>query len=164
MTVNSDRLRTERWAALVQNVQVASMQIYVVGETGLAIDAVLPVMGQLRTQLTAEQIKSQIARQLNNGYELLAVVDDDKAIATCGFVMTEKLAWGKHIYIDDLVTLSESRSHGAGRLLLDTVVNLARERGCERVELDSGVQRFDAHRFYLRQRFSISSHHFSLSL
>ncbi|MGZ5001726.1 MAG: GNAT family N-acetyltransferase, partial [Chthoniobacterales bacterium] len=30
--------------------------------------------------------------------------------------------------------------------------------------LDSGVQRFDAHRFYLMKRMKISSHHFSLEL
>ncbi|MGZ5023946.1 MAG: GNAT family N-acetyltransferase, partial [Chthoniobacterales bacterium] len=30
--------------------------------------------------------------------------------------------------------------------------------------LDSGVQRFDAHRFYLMKRMKISSHHFVLDL
>jgi hypothetical protein len=40
----------------------------------------------------------------------------------------------------------------------------ARATGCAKLELDSGVQRFDAHRFYLRKRMIISSHHFSLEL
>jgi hypothetical protein len=30
--------------------------------------------------------------------------------------------------------------------------------------LDSGVQRFGAHRFYLRRRMDITSHHFALDL
>jgi len=38
----------------------------------------------------------------------------------------------------------------------------AHERGCGQVHLDSGVQRFAAHRFYLRNGFDIASHHFSV--
>lgn len=34
--------------------------------------------------------------------------------------------------------------------------------GCEQIHLDSGVQRFAAHRFYLREGFNIASHHFSI--
>jgi len=40
----------------------------------------------------------------------------------------------------------------------------ARAAGCQSFELDSGVQRFDAHRFYLTNRMQIPSHHFRLSL
>jgi hypothetical protein len=40
----------------------------------------------------------------------------------------------------------------------------ARAAGCIKLELDSGVQRFAAHRFYLTKRMIISSHHFSLEL
>ncbi|MGX1791676.1 hypothetical protein ACWIDW_01820 [Microbacterium sp. NPDC055312] len=32
---------------------------------------------------------------------------------------------------------------------------------CRQLDLDSGVQRFDAHRFYLRERMNIDAHHFS---
>ena len=40
----------------------------------------------------------------------------------------------------------------------------ARARGCENFELDSGVQRFDAHRFYFMKRMKISAYHFTISL
>lgn len=40
----------------------------------------------------------------------------------------------------------------------------ARAAGCSVLDLDSGVQRFDAHRFSLRERRHISSHHFSKRL
>ena len=32
------------------------------------------------------------------------------------------------------------------------------------IDLDSGVQRHDAHRFYLRERMAITSHHFAKNL
>ena len=56
------------------------------------------------------------------------------------------------------------RSLGLGSALFDWLVAEARAEGCAKLELDSGVQRFDAHRFYLAKRMIISSHHFSLDL
>ena len=53
---------------------------------------------------------------------------------------------------------------GYGKTLLDLLTERAREADCQALELDSGVQRFDAHRFYLTNRMIISSHHFRLSL
>ena len=40
----------------------------------------------------------------------------------------------------------------------------ARAAGCTVIDLDSGVQRHDAHRFYFRERTHISSHHFTKAL
>ena len=40
----------------------------------------------------------------------------------------------------------------------------ARRRGCAQFHLDSGVQRFDAHRFYLHKGMNISAHHFAMPL
>lgn len=140
------------------------MNLYIVGDTGLPVESILPVMAELRTELSEVSMATQIRRQLAVGYEMIAALDDGQVVAVCGFTTGEKLAWGKHIYIDDLVTVSSHQGRGAGKLLLDTVVDLARERGCQSVHLDSGVQRFDAHRFYLKNQFFIASHHFALTL
>ena len=67
-------------------------------------------------------------------------------------------------YVDDLVTDESERSLGYGGALFDWLVAEARAEGCGKLELDSGVQRFAAHRFYLTKRMIISSHHFSLEL
>ncbi len=66
--------------------------------------------------------------------------------------------------MDDLVTDAAGRSQGFGKKLFDWIAAQAREAGCEQLHLDSGVQRFEAHRFYLTQRMVIASHHFSLPL
>jgi GNAT superfamily N-acetyltransferase len=76
----------------------------------------------------------------------------------------EFLAWGRVCYVDDLITDSESRSRGFAGALFDWVIARAREAGCDQFHLDSGVQRFDAHRFYLAHRMAISCHHFSMPL
>ena len=44
------------------------------------------------------------------------------------------------------------------------VADYGRQRGCKELHLDSGVQRFAAHRFYLRERMDITCHHFAMPL
>ena len=89
---------------------------------------------------------------------------DGRVLAVAGFRVAENLAWGRHLYVDDLVTAAAARSTGCGQELFDWLVRYAVEAGCGQLHLDSGVQRFDAHRFYLRNRMSITSHHFARTL
>ncbi len=48
--------------------------------------------------------------------------------------------------------------------MLDWLAGDAREEECGSLQLDSGVQRHEAHRFYFRKGMGISSYHFSKSL
>jgi GNAT superfamily N-acetyltransferase len=70
----------------------------------------------------------------------------------------------RKLYVDDLVTTADGRSQGVGHALLAELESRARAAGCTVIDLDSGVQRHDAHRFYFRERMHISSHHFSKAL
>ena len=66
------------------------------------------------------------------------------------------------MYVDDLVTDTAVRSTGAGKFIMDWLKNHTREHGCKQLHLDSGVQRFAAHKFYLREGFELNSHHFGI--
>jgi len=124
-----------------------------------------PVIVQLRPHLTLETFLAQARRQTDShAWKLLTVEVDRMTVACAGFRVGEWLAWGKALYVDDLVTDANVRSGGHGGALLDWMVGYARENGCASVQLDSGVQRFGAHRFYLQKRMDITSHHFSLKL
>src|ERR1700681_1483528 len=59
---------------------------------------------------------------------------------------------------------NSERSRGFGAALFDWLVEHANEQACEHLTLDSGVQRFAAHRFYLNRGMDITSHHFQLKL
>ena len=125
-------------------------------------DPVMDVLIQLRPTFNRESITAQVKKQLEQGYRVVYVKSEGKILAAAGFVVGEKLAWGKHIYIDDLITIESHRSKGAGALLINWFKRYCEEGGYDQLHLDSGVQRFDAHRFYLRERFKIESHHFSI--
>jgi GNAT superfamily N-acetyltransferase len=123
-----------------------------------------PVMVHLRPRYSAPEFLSCVRRQQGEGYELARLDDDDHVVAVAGYRIGHNLAWGKYLYVDDLVTDASRRSEGHGQRLLDWLVGRAREQGCDELHLDSGVQRFGAHRFYLRSGMDITSHHFALAL
>jgi len=132
--------------------------------TTAEISRCFPVMRQLRTHFEEERtFVAQVERQRSEGYHLAYLEDSGEVQAVAGFRILESLFAGRFCYVDDLVTGARGRSLGYGGALFDWLVARAQTAGCKRLELDSGVQRFEAHRFYLRKRMIIASHHFSLT-
>lgn len=120
-------------------------------------------MRQLRTDFSLPDLIEQIKEQRLSGYQVAYGEQNQEVVCVAGFVIGTKLAWGKHMYIDDLVTEQGHRSSGMGSAMLNWLKSYAQTLGCAQLHLDSGVQRFAAHRFYLRQGFNIASHHFSIA-
>ena len=143
---------------------MAAPRTVLLAESDADIAACAPVMAQLRPHVAEQDFVARVRRLGEGGYRLACVVDGGAVVAVAGFHVRENLPWGRHLYVDDLVTDETRRSTGAGRALIDWLVEHARAAGCTNLQLDSGVQRFAAHRCYLRERFEISSHHLSLDL
>ena len=126
------------------------------------IDASFEVMKQLRPHLERPTYVTTVQRLMQGGYRLVGVVVNGRVEAVAGYRFGESLAWDKFLYVDDLVTDERGRSKGHGKLLLDWLKLEAVAHDCRELHLDSGVHRFDAHRFYLRERMNITSHHFQI--
>ncbi len=123
------------------------------------------VMVQLRTHLDEQAYVAQVQLQRKqDNYEVVALYEDGVCRAAGGFRLATGLALGHYLYVDDLVSDTESRSRGHGKALLDWLSEYGREQGCTSLHLDSGVQRHDAHRFYLRERMDIVFFHFGKAL
>lgn len=124
-----------------------------------------PVMKELRPHLSEEEFVEQVSRQMkNHGYALVYIAREGQVVAAAGYRVAEYLAWGKALYVDDLVTHSEARKHGYGGKLLDWLLEQAQALECDQFHLDSGVHRHDAHRLYLGRKLQITSHHFAQKL
>lgn len=124
-----------------------------------------PVMAELRPHLTLESFLEQVRRQQSaHGYAVAFLEDAGQVTAVAGFRIAEFLAWGRILYVDDLVTTAVLRAKGPGQLMMNWLLDHARAQGCLEFHLDSGVQRFEAHGFYLKNRLHIRSHHFSRKL
>jgi GNAT superfamily N-acetyltransferase len=123
-----------------------------------------PVMLQLRPFLEMTDFVKRVREQMLAGYQLAFLTTANRVVAVAGFRISQNLAYGKFLYVDDLVVDETERSHGYGEQLFNWLIKYAKQNHCQQLTLDSGVQRFEAHRFYLRHRMKIASHHFSLDL
>jgi GNAT superfamily N-acetyltransferase len=110
--------------------------------------------------MSLEDFRATYEAGFEGGYRVVGLFDEGAYRAAAGFHITYGFLHGRFMYIDDLVTTSEHRSKGYGRKLNEHLVDLARREGCNSVQLDSGTHRTDAHRFYLRERYDITSFHF----
>ncbi|WP_041462389.1 GNAT family N-acetyltransferase [Chroococcidiopsis thermalis] len=132
--------------------------------SNLDISRCFPVMVQLRSHLTEAEFVNRVQRQQQAGYFLVYVEKNNSIKAVAGCRLMETLIDGQLLYIDDLITDTSERSQGYGSALIDWLIEYAKSQGCVSLQLDSGVQRAAAHRFYFRKGLTISSFRFKRSL
>jgi GNAT superfamily N-acetyltransferase len=135
-----------------------------VAEKDEEIAACFSVIHELRGDVVQSDFVETVRRLQAGGYQLAVLTDEGKVRAVAGFRIQEMLWCGLHLYVDDLVTENTARSRGYGHALLSWLAEKGRARGCRQLQLDSGVQRFDAHRFYFRERMHIAAYHFVVDL
>ncbi len=119
---------------------------------------------ELRPHLSLDEYLVLILKMMDEGYKMIYTEENEVVVSFCGYRYQTMLYRNKSIYIDDLCTLPEARGKGYAAALINYVFDEAKETHCKSVHLDSGHHRFDAHRFYLNQKFKITSHHFSIDL
>ncbi len=87
---------------------------------------------------------------------LLAVGGRDSGGGVVGictaYIDLESVRFGRRCWIEDLAVDPSQRSQGIGAALLERARRWGRGHGATHLELDSGEQRTEAHRFYERER------------
>ena len=104
---------------------------------------------QLRSQLPLDYV-GKMQALFGSGGEMCVVVEGALVVGVAVFRYYENTFSGRKFYVDDLVTDEAFRSGGIGHAMLAFLEKLARGRGCDSLELDSGTQRTRAHKFYFR--------------
>ncbi|MCE0496108.1 GNAT family N-acetyltransferase [Vibrio salinus] len=97
--------------------------------------------------------------------ELLVAVDDGSILGVISLHFIPQIALaGDYCRISALCVSEEARNGGIGALLEEKAVELAKQRGCDRMEVHSHSRRVDAHRFYYRQGYVDSPKYLCKSL
>ncbi len=135
-----------------------------IAATDADIAGCYPPMRELRPHIAAVDFVSRVRSQERAGYRLAFVREAPEVVAVAGFRIGENLAWGRFLYVDDLVTLPERRSGGYGALLLAWLRDYATRAGCSELHLDSGLEREAAHRFYEREGMTKAAYHLVASV
>jgi len=123
------------------------------------------VMQALRPHLTdAQAYAAQARRQGQQSYRVLAAWQDGEVVGLAGYRLQENMIYGRFLYLDDLVTADHVRSQGVGAKLIEAVREQAREHGCAKFVLDTGLNNALAQRFYFRQGLLSQGMHFGQAL
>ena len=118
---------------------------------------------QLRPQLPSDYV-GRMREVFAGGADMAVCVRDAKVCGVTVFRILEKTYSGRELYCDDLVSDETLRSTGVGHALIAYMEQVANERGCDCLALDSGTQRQQAHKFYFREGLTIPAFHFSKQL
>jgi len=128
------------------------------------IERAFTVFSHLRPHLDCTAFINRVRAQRSEGYKIVYIERAGQVVAAAGFRAATFLAWGKVLYVDDLITHPEQKRLGFGGALLDWLLEEGRRLQCDEVHLDTGFSRHDAHRLYLNKGFRLSCHHMSIQL
>ncbi len=131
------------------------------------IERCFEVFLELRPHLKSkEAFVAQVLQQQQEGYQMVAIFveGENETVSGIGFRILTTLAWGKILYIDDLITKEHLHGKGYASNLIKYIIAKAKELDCDQLHLDSGYTRNKAHRFYLKHGLELTCHHFSLKL
>lgn len=136
----------------------------VTAQTDAEIAACFEVMSQLRPHLERDSFVQTVRHLQDQAGFALSYVIDDGVQCVAGYRISEWLAGGRYLEIEDLVSAESGRSRGYGGLLFDWLIEHAKAQHCDHLRLVSRTQREDAHRFYLRKGMELQAYYFSLDL
>ena len=133
-------------------------------ESDEEIEDCYAVMSELRPHIGREKFLPTVKRLAATTGFRLVYLKEKEVKAVGGFRISEWLAGGKYLEIEDLATRNGERSKGYGGAIFDWLVELGKRENCDQIRLVSHVRRYDAHRFYLRKGMIVEAHYFSMSL
>jgi len=114
---------------------------------------------QLRPQIPADYA-AKMRGIFASGGEMCIVAEDETVLGVAVYRGFENTFSGYKFYVDDLITDATQRSRGVGHRLMEYLGAEAKRRGAKSLELDSGTQRQQAHKFYFREGMTIVSFSF----
>jgi GNAT superfamily N-acetyltransferase len=96
---------------------------------------------------------------------ILVVEDRGVVIAFCtAYLELNSVRFGQRCWVEEFAVNPRWRSQGVGAALLNAAKEWARSVGATHLELDSGLARADAHRFYEREGGTRKSYTFGWEL
>lgn len=118
------------------------------------------ILTQLNPGLKEDQFHKMILEMQNHPYKMLGVLHNQEIIAISGYWILTKLYCGKYLEMDNVVVDDKYRSLGIGKLMVDTLSQIAIQQRCNVMMLDAYIPNIKAHTFYESLGFEKKGYHF----
>lgn len=95
-------------------------------------------------------------------YRMVCAEEAGRVIGFCATAILPNF-WqeGPILYITTMIIDEKHRAQGIGTALIREIEDIARTRGCKRIELESAFHRIDAHAFYEKMGFEKRAYFYS---
>jgi|ERR1039458_2149300 GNAT superfamily N-acetyltransferase len=129
-------------------------------------DAIVPLLRQLYPDKPFDlvSLRSVYDRSLASAQQVyLCAVCDQQTVGFGSLTIKSNLLWSETFigYVNDMVVDGAYRGRGIGTQILDHLISWARERGCNRIELNSAFHRKAAQAFYEHRGFKSGAYFYS---
>lgn len=113
-----------------------------------------------------DEALQRIAESIVSPRSTVFVAEDGEVlVAFCtAYLDLNSVRFGQRCWVEDFAVDPSQRSRGIGSALLRAIREWARTGGASHLELDSGLGRVDAHRFYEREDGARQSYTFGWEL
>ena len=134
-------------------------------KTAEEILSTYPLMKQLQSTrvkdefFTEKEYLNRVTELMKSGYRIARALNNDSIIGVVTFRRKSNL-FMNIMYVEELVIDEILRSKGFGKQLLRWVEKEARKHSCDSMELDCGMHRTKAHKFYFCEDFEINTFYF----
>jgi ribosomal protein S18 acetylase RimI-like enzyme len=131
-------------------------QLVTVSEMVAQIDTIRLLYPEMTTEKYATYLNSMVS----NGYQQVAIFENDQCVALSGFWYNIKLWTGPYLEIDNFIVHPQYRKKSLGKQITDFIDAKAQELSCTCIVLDAFTSNFTAHRFYYNQGYEPRGFHF----
>lgn len=122
---------------------------------------VLPYLNKLHEQpLEEEVLKERLLEMFDQNYECFGIYIEEQLVGVFGLWFMTRHYAGRACEVDHIYIQDDYQRKGVGRALFEFIHEYASSKNCETMELNSYVENFGSHKFYMNLGYIIRGYHF----
>lgn len=122
---------------------------------------VLPYLEKLHSvEIDKLLLQERLLEMFDQNYECFGIYKSGKLVGVFGLWFMTRHYAGRSCEVDHIYIEDELQGNGVGRQLFNFIEKYAMSKKCETLELNSYVENFRSHKFYMNLGFVIRGYHF----